>query len=138
MVDHLQCIRNFRHDLWVLLKFRFLFPCWILPPPKPVQGGKSQRVFENRQKIRFPAVVWTLLDYQNIESDFSIPLILPLRFFQIRFYRCLYNSSLERKIHLKKIKILVYYVGNILTVVYINNTGELFLYCGDRNEVAFS
>ena len=84
------------------------------------------------------AVVWTLLDYQNIESDFSITLILPLRFFQIRFYRCLYNSSLERKIHLKKIKILVYYVGNILTVVYINNTGEMFLYCGDRNEVAFS
>ena len=63
---------------------------------------------------------------------------LPLRFFQIRFYRCLYNSSLERKIHLQKIKILVYYAGNILTVVYINNTGEMFLYCGDRNEVAFS
>ena len=42
------------------------------------------------------------------------------------------------KIHLQKIKILVYYVGNILTVVYINNTGEMFWYCGDRNEVAFS
>ena len=94
--------------------------------------------FENRQKIRFSAVVRKLPDYQNIESDFSIPLILPLRFFQIRFYRCLYNSSPERKIHLQKIKILVYYAGNILTVVYINNTGEMFLYCGDRNEVAFS
>ena len=70
----MQYIRNFRHDLWVLLKFRFLFPS-KRQSEKSISGCNSRFVLRS-WKIRFSAVVRKLPVYQKFAPGFYIPIIL--------------------------------------------------------------